>query len=151
MKRNLEALLNYTKQDGECLVWTRCFNTDGYPRAVIDGDNNAKVHRIVYELANGVSAEGLVVRHTCDNPKCINPNHLLLGTFGDNAHDKFVRNRQPRKITKEIVYAINAIKASDSGMSQKEIANLFKINHRRVSDIYTGKYCSATGKFLGHG
>ena len=46
--RDLEFFLKHTKENGDCLEWTRCFNTDGYPRCAWNGSSNGKVHRIVY-------------------------------------------------------------------------------------------------------
>lgn len=89
-----EVLDNWTTPNGTCLEWTRCFNTDGYPRATINYDNNVKVHRMIWERVNEASAAGLVVRHTCDNPKCINPAHLLIGTVADNVADMDQRGRR---------------------------------------------------------
>ena len=151
MKKELSLLLSYTQKENDCLIWTRCFNTDGYPRAVIEGDSNAKVHRIVYQLATGEDISGKVIRHSCDNPKCINPDHLLSGSFADNGNDKAVRNRQPRVVTREKVFITNSLLNTYPQLRQKEVAELVGIDVRRVSDIARGKYCSATGKFLGHG
>ena len=123
MKKELAALLSYTYQDGECLVWTRCFNTDGYPRASVDGNSNAKVHRVVYELVNGPLEKGQVVRHTCDNPKCINPAHLLAGTHTDNMRDRDERERHGKsKVTKEQVRMIRDLWDTNNYL-QKELAD----------------------------
>lgn len=152
MQRDLSLLLSYTKKEGSCLIWTRCLNTDGYPRGVIDGNNNTKIHRVVWELANSQNIPaGKCIRHTCDNPKCINPEHLLIGTPKENGQDKVDRDRQPRVVTKEVVFFVNRVAEQLPDLSRKEIAQLVGVDPRRVSDILIGRYCSATGKFLGHG
>lgn len=138
-------LLTNTKQNGACNEWTRCFNTDGYPRMA----GNVKVHRLMYELVNQKQITGLLVRHTCDNIKCINPDHLLTGSFADNNKDRVDRDRSYRTVTKAAVLRVNELLATGK-LSQKEIATLVGIDPRRVSDIKRGVYCSATGKFLGH-
>lgn len=52
-----------------------------------------KAHALMYELAFGPVATGLVVRHACDRPECCNPGHLLVGTQKDNAKDASKRDR----------------------------------------------------------
>jgi len=51
------------------------------------------LHRIVYEERFGELKKDIVVRHKCDNPKCINPDHLVEGTYADNSKDMINRNR----------------------------------------------------------
>lgn len=50
-------------------------------------------HRLAYETWVGPIPDGLIVRHKCDNPPCINPEHLETGTYADNAHDRDSRGR----------------------------------------------------------
>lgn len=54
-----------------------------------------RAHRVAYWLTTGEWPADHVVRHTCDNPPCVNPAHLLLGTHSDNTQDKMDRGRQP--------------------------------------------------------
>jgi predicted XRE-type DNA-binding protein len=107
---------------------------------------NVKVHRLVYELYNNESVKGLVVRHTCDNPKCINPLHLLKGTPLDNIKDRDERGRTYKVINKEIVLRVKEL-LSTGKLSQKEISILSGIDQRRVSDINCGRY-SDEGKLI---
>lgn len=146
MKRNLEAILKHTRQVGDCHEWIKCFNTDGYPRANINGDCNIKIHRVVWELHNNADATGKVVRHTCDNPKCINPAHLIIGTASENMLDRDLRGRTYRKVTPKVIAWVKKF-LELPGMKQKEIAYLMDMNPRRVSDINCGRY-SDDGKFF---
>ena len=82
--------------NGEC--WECCShhqNKSGHCQMERNG-KSILVHRYVYEHINGDIPDGLIVRHICDNPKCINPNHLLVGTYKDNCRDMFKRGRDNR-------------------------------------------------------
>ena len=81
-----------------CFEWTGFKSRDGYG-IVHRGNKLLKAHRIAYCEANNLSLDdiaGLCVRHKCDNPKCINPSHLEIGTNADNTRDRHVRNRDAR-------------------------------------------------------
>lgn len=83
------------KEKNDCWPWKESLNRDGYGRARIDGIPKM-AHRIAYELKTGKNIDGLVAMHICDNPKCCNPSHLVLGTHADNQKDKFAKNRQAK-------------------------------------------------------
>ena len=83
----------------DCIIWhKKGRDRDGYGRQhyyAPDGRKlNKQAHRFVWEQHNGPIPEGMVIRHTCDVPDCVNPEHLLLGTQADNIRDKVERNRQ---------------------------------------------------------
>lgn len=136
----VERLLSRTTAVGECLIWTGCLNTDGYARVSHKGNSNGKVHRIIYqELHPEEDVSGKVIRHTCDTPSCINPQHLLSGTPTDNAVDKCVRGRDVlAKLTEEQALQIRALYSTGS-YTQKELGNLFNINHRTVHYVIKHK------------
>lgn len=81
-----------------CLEWTGFKSRDGYG-ILHRGGKLIKAHRLAYCNANGkhLSAiAGLVVRHKCDNRKCLNPEHLEIGSSADNTQDRHVRGRDAR-------------------------------------------------------
>ena len=80
-----------------CWEWLAC-KTHGYGRFGYQG-KMCQAHRVAYQLAKGIIPEGMVVRHTCDNPACCNPNHLVLGTQQDNINDMDQRERRAKGIT----------------------------------------------------
>lgn len=84
-----------------CWEWTGAVNRQNYGVFLIGSqiDQTRKVikaHRYSYVLHNGPIPDGLSVCHKCDNPKCINPDHLFLGTHNDNMKDMVAKNRQWR-------------------------------------------------------
>ncbi len=128
---SLEKFLGRTKSVGECLEWTGCLNTDGYPRAIFEGNHNAKIHRVVFFLVNGFYPE--VVRHSCDNPVCINPDHLEAGTTFDNVRDRVERGRSHNHIRPEIKKKVISLRSQ--GLAYKEIANMLGIKWKQVDTI----------------
>jgi hypothetical protein len=77
--------------DTNCWEWTASLQ-GGYGRIRV-GARLLMAHRYSYQLSNGEIPPGMLVCHKCDNPKCINPSHLFLGTAEDNAHDKVNKKR----------------------------------------------------------
>lgn len=82
---------------GTCWKWTG--NTCGANRSygtLWDGKSLVKAHRYSYELLVGPIPRGHEIRHKCDNPACVNPEHLETGTHADNLHDMDERDRRVR-------------------------------------------------------
>lgn len=115
----------------------------GYGRIRVQG-RNTMVHRLAYELWIGPILEGRVVRHKCDNPPCINPDHLLEGLQSDNVNDMIERNRNadfsgdknPRaKLSWDEIREIR----SRQGVSQSKLAEEFGVVQSVIGGIRSGK------------
>lgn len=81
----------------ECWLWKGAHNFEGYGFMRV-GNSTRSAHRISYELFRGVIPTGYQVCHKCDNPRCVNPNHLFVGTRSDNMRDKVAKGRHRKGI-----------------------------------------------------
>lgn len=97
-------------------------------------------HRLVYTYEFGEIPEGMVVRHKCDNPKCINPEHLEIGTPQDNVNDMVVRGRNARgekhgraKLTQEQVEKIR-----EDSRPSRAVAKDYGVTHKIILNIRNG-------------
>ena len=79
-----------------CWIWRGGVHSGGYGFMRGEGGRNAPnvtVHRLSYEMHHGPIPDGLVVMHACDNPLCVNPDHLSVGTHKDNTQDMIAKGR----------------------------------------------------------
>ena len=127
-------------QPDACWLWQGCRNRLGYGSVGRYG-KTFLAHRVAYEIAVGPIPEGLIVRHECDTPGCVRPDHLAVGTHTDNMRDMHARGRQVNaqrrgaahgnaKLTDEQVQAIRAATGR-----QKDIGEAFGVTQVYVSRI----------------
>lgn len=151
MKRSkpvYERLLAKTdvRSDEECWEWRGWCHPFGHGQIGRGSrkDGLAYTHVISWEHANGRRVPvGMIVRHTCDNPKCVNPKHLLLGTKKDNTHDMISRRRHrfgdshSTKLKEADVVLILA--RLNLGESQQALADHFGVARSLIGLIKQGK------------
>lgn len=80
---------------GQCWIWTAGRDKDGYGKIRDINNRDLRAHRVSWEIHNGPIPDGLCVLHHCDNPACVRPDHLKLGSHADNVADKVARHRSP--------------------------------------------------------
>jgi hypothetical protein len=80
-------------RSGECWVWTASKMPDGYGQIGVEGHRPKRAHRVSWELHFGPIPPGMLVLHRCDNPPCVRPDHLFLGTSRDNTLDMVGKRR----------------------------------------------------------
>ncbi len=83
-------------EDTDCWEWQNATNNIGYGMFRWKTGKMRTAHRASYELHKGPIPAGLSVCHKCDNPKCVNPDHLWVGTLKDNAQDMVAKGRNAR-------------------------------------------------------
>lgn len=122
--------------DAGCILWNGAVNKAGY--GTLGGP---LAHRVAYELSYGQIPHGMCVLHRCDNPPCVNHEHLFLGTHRDNVDDKVAKNRQHKgekmpqaKLTDSAVLEIRRLWESGS-FTQQALANQFSVNRPAISKI----------------
>lgn len=127
---------------GECWEWLGEIN-HGYGRIRVGG-KKMRAHRVAFWLANGLDPGELLVCHTCDNKKCVNPLHLYIGTNQDNSDDAVSRGRTTRgdghpknKLTPEQVAMVLAT-AGQRG-SGRRLARQYGVSPAAISAIRHGK------------
>lgn len=129
--------------DDECWVWKGLLDRRGYGRIYWNGSMCA-AHRVAFNLAYHAIPEGVVIRHTCDNPPCCNPKHLAMGTQADNMRDMVHKNRSCRgesaswsKLTEDAVRSIR--KRYKEGVMQKDLAEEYGVTVSCVGSVVTRK------------
>lgn len=142
------------------LQWDACWPWTGAKRSGAQGYGNFKIqsyvavraHRVSYALYYGQSPGGLLVCHKCDNPVCVNPSHLFLGTVQDNSDDMKRKGRAARrdqrgerngaaKLTEADVSKVRQL--IDAGQTNVAIAERFGVTHQLISRIRRGRSWAA--------
>jgi hypothetical protein len=138
-ERFLEKVI---KTDG-CWIWASSKNNDGYGHFRFGG-KMVRAHRASYHLFRGEIPEGCVIAHKCDNPGCVNPDHLIACGQFENVQDCYVKGRTGRgeknrhaKLKEKDVLAIKALILN--GKNNTEIAKMFPIDRSVVSRIRNGR------------
>ncbi len=125
-----------------CWEWIGCLGLDGYGKVQDDGKTK-RAHRYSWALRYGTIPKGKLVCHSCDNPKCVNPAHLFLGTPADNSRDMVRKSRQAKgerngmsKLTTAKVLEIKKLLSVDH--THINIAKRFGVHQTLISLIKRG-------------
>jgi hypothetical protein len=122
-----------------CWLWPGGLNQEGYGQKTIDG-KTYKAHRLIYELLIGPIPDGFEVCHSCDRPRCVNPEHLFLGTHADNMRDKVEKGRArggKGKLTPSKVVEIKERLAA--GETKLGLAREYNVDRKTLRKIAAGE------------
>lgn len=135
----------------QCIEHNQKGNKGGYGKGIYLG-KRMLLHRITYCFNSGTHPdmiEGLVVRHKCDNPRCINPKHLELGTQEDNIQDRVDRGRcnkpkgtrNPRAVLtpEDVQYIKDNFVHGDKVLGHTGLGRKFNVSHQTIRSIILGK------------
>ena len=146
-----ERVEYYIEKTESCWTWKGPRNASGY--GILRGRDcpSTLAHRTVYEVFVGPIPDGFCVCHHCDNPPCVNPSHLWIGTNIDNVRDMVSKNRQSRvgtnfkkgeeRVQSKLVtpQVLQIRERALAGESHRKLAQEFGISNAQVSNIRTGK------------
>ncbi len=139
--------------DAECWEWTGGCTRAGY--GTISYQNRHQyAHRLVYEFTHGAIPDGMLICHTCDNPICVNPAHLWVGTKGDNNRDMIAKGRNwlqqkperqvrgerqgSAKLTEAAVRDIRML--ASQGCSLRELATKYGVSDTTINTVVARKW-----------
>ena len=132
-----------------CWNWLGSLTYNGYGRFSLTAKKGLRAHRFAFEDFYGEIPKGLQVCHHCDNPKCVRPDHLFLGTMKENVDDRERKGRGDgknrrgekhpySKLTENDVYGIRRL-YQFGGISQDKLAEKFGVSQSQIWRIVHGK------------
>jgi hypothetical protein len=126
-------------QTTNCWIWNGSFKSDGYGQQWVDG-KWIKAHRLSWFLKYGVWSEQCIC-HKCDNPSCVNPDHLFEGTHQDNMTDMVNKGRSSNGFKNGQSFLTNSeihsmkVDYKSGSFSQKDLASKYQCSRSHVCNI----------------
>lgn len=123
--------------ENACWLWMGPKDKDGYGKMCHEG-KHLRAHRVSYELHIGKIESGKLVCHSCDNPTCVNPAHLFVGTNSENMIDMVCKERGgAQKLSPSDVMAIRTLLAE--GYGAEDVAVKFNVHVYTIRRIRNGR------------
>ena len=135
----LPRFLSKVKEvESGCQEWQSTLHRDGYGKFWYKG-KQMPTHRMSYMLFVGEVPEKAWVLHKCDNRKCVNPQHLFIGSRVDNIKDMDSKKRRGTKCKLTEIQVGEIKKLLDVGFSQQRIGEMFNVGQTVISRIKLGR------------
>lgn len=126
-----------------CWIWLNARDRKGYGHTYVNG-KTVGAHRMSWFIHNGAIPDGMMVLHKCDNPSCVNPMHLFLGSGQDNVDDKVAKDRQAKgsdhgrsKLTELDVAWIKSVYPKIKGPA---LSKRFNVTKQAIYHIVKGRW-----------
>jgi hypothetical protein len=139
MPKRADDTLRKVTLNGDCLEYQGALTDDGYGQFWYQG-RHWMAHRYSYIKHKGAIPEGMIVRHTCDNPACINAEHLIAGTQQNNIDDCVAKGRRykhDRKITPEQVEEMELLRGQ--GATYKALGEKYGVTKQTIYRYLNGQ------------
>ena len=146
LKSISEHMKNYQLDSKGCWIFGGNHDKNGYGIFMHGRGKQLRAHRVSFEFHHGGLNAEMLVCHSCDNPSCINPNHLFMGTPKDNTQDMIKKGRRANqkgskhpsaKLNEDQICLIKNQRSS--GKTLKDIASQFNVSFQAISSICKGK------------
>ena len=147
IRERFDAYVPSVPDENGCLIWTGGTYRGGYGALALGGRTRTsrKAHRLAWEFANGPIPDGMFVCHRCDVPRCVNVEHLFLGTPADNNVDRDAKGRtrylageqRGPNVTRLTAAAVLEIRAryGGGGVSQSQLAGQYGVARTTIADV----------------
>ncbi|TSA41005.1 MAG: HNH endonuclease [Verrucomicrobiales bacterium] len=143
LQEQIDSFWSRVKKTDDCWIFSGGKKGRGYGQHRFQGQSQS-AHRVSFQLCKGEIPKGILVCHTCDNPPCVNPDHLFLGTGKDNAQDMLKKGRENKekgskrycsKLTEETCLQLKRLLPS---MTDVQLSKRFGISRMAVWFIRNG-------------